>query len=153
MRQYFATIVLLIGSSPAFAHQLHVTARLDGDRVRVEAYYSDDTPAQEARITISNGDQIVAEGQTDEKGVWTCVRPKPGSYAVKAQSVGHAAENSLTISESSAPPPTEPPADDERKQRTKTPWPRLAAGLGMIGGMFIAWLIVRRSLGKAHRAV
>jgi hypothetical protein len=28
------------------------------------------------------------------------------------------------------------------------PWARLAAGLGVIGGVYVAWLIARRALGR-----
>ena len=91
MRLLLIMTVLLVGSSPACAHRLNVRAKIDGDQVRIEAFYDDDMPAQEARITIADGDQIVAAGQTDEKGVWTCACPKPGSYTVRAESVGHAA--------------------------------------------------------------
>ena len=150
MRLFFAAIVFLVGSSPAFAHQLHVVVKIDGDRVRVEAFYGDDTPAQEARITILFEEEIIAQGRTDEKGVWWCERPKAGTYTVNAESVGHAAKEPLIVAESPAAPPTEIPPD-ERKRRTQTPWARLAAGLGMIGGMYIAWLIVRRSLRKVRR--
>jgi hypothetical protein len=61
-----ATAVFLAFTSPALAHRLHVDVKPTGDRVRVEAYYDDGTPAQEARVTITRGDETVAEGRTDE---------------------------------------------------------------------------------------
>ncbi|HEX3152082.1 MAG TPA: hypothetical protein VHR66_28670 [Gemmataceae bacterium] len=151
MRPFIAAIVLLTGSSPAWAHRLHVKPTLVGDQLRVEAYYDDDTPAQEAQVTILMGDDVVAAGRTDEKGVWTGARPQPGTYIVKAESVGHAAKESLVIAEIKSPP-DESPAD-VRKQRTQIPWARLAMGLGMIGGLYVAYLIARRALWKAATSI
>jgi hypothetical protein len=144
---------LLAGTSPAFAHRLHVDLKLAGDQVRVEAFYDDDTPAQEAKITVTQGDQTIAEGRTDEKGVWTCAKPAPGTYLVRAESVGHAAKDTLIVRESNQPPPSEPTsATAERARHTQTPWGRLAAGLAVIGGLWIAWIISRRAMGKANGA-
>jgi len=144
---------LLAGSSPAFAHRLHVDPKVAGDQVRVEAFYDDDTPAQEAKITVTLGDQTIAEGRTDEKGVWTFAKPAPGTYLVRAESVGHAATEALVVPEPDQPPPAEPtPPTDERARRTHTPWGRLAVGLAMIGGLWLAWAISRRAVSKADRA-
>jgi nickel transport protein len=151
MRLFFAVTVLLAGSSPVLAHRLNITAKIEGERVRVEAYYSDDTPAQEARVAIRSGEEIVVEGRTDEQGVWWCARPKAGTYTVTVESIGHAAKESLVVTDAATVPDTE--QTDQRKQRTQTPWGRLAAGLATIGGMYVAWLIVRRSLGRAHRTL
>jgi hypothetical protein len=66
MRLWIATIVLLAASSPALAHRLHVVPKIVGDELRVEAFYDDDTPAQEARIAVLIEDEIAAQGTTDE---------------------------------------------------------------------------------------
>ena len=126
---------------------------LVGDQLRVEAFYDDDTPSQEAKITVTQGDQTIAEGRTDEKGVWTCAKPAPGTYLVRAESVGHAAKESLEVPPTDQPaPPESPPSTDERAKRTHTPWGRLAAGLAVIGGLWVAWIVSRRAMGKASGA-
>lgn len=143
---------LLAGTSPAFAHRLNVRPMMVGDQLRVEAFYDDDTPAQEAKVTVNQGDQTIAEGRTDEKGVWTCARPAPGTYVVRAESVGHAAKETLVVPEPDRPTPTEPiPSTDGRARRTQTPWGRLAAGLAVIGGLWLAWIISRRSVSRTDR--
>jgi hypothetical protein len=71
--------------------------RVKGDRVHVEAFY-DDTPAQQAKIFVENErKQIVAEGRTDERGLWSCPLPMPGNYTVRAESVGHATRETLVV--------------------------------------------------------
>jgi len=142
-----AATLLLVGTSPAFAHRLLSTPRIVGDQLRVEAYYSDDTPAQEAKVTVSRGDEVVAEGRTDEKGAWTCPRPKPGTYTVRVTSTGHAADPETVVVPAEEETVAAPPAD-ERERRTRTPWARLGAGLGIIGGLGIAWLLARRAANR-----
>jgi hypothetical protein len=152
MRLLVAATVLLAGASPAFAHRLRVEPKVIGDQVRVEAFYDDGTPAQEAKVTVA-GDRTVAEGRTDENGVWTCARPEPGTYMVRAESFGHAAKETLVVGEPETAPAAEPtPAQDDRARRTQTPWGRLATGLAVIGALWVAWLISRRAMGKASGA-
>jgi len=147
-----AAVLLLAGASPAFAHRLHVEAKPAGDQIRVEAFYDDGTPAQQAKVWVALGDQTVAEGRTDETGVWTGARPAPGTYTVRAESVGHAAKGTLVVPEPDQAPAAEPTTADERARRTRTPWGRLAAGLAVIGGLWVAWLISRRAMSRASGA-
>jgi hypothetical protein len=149
--RFLTAALLLVGTSPAFAHRLHIDVMPTGDQVRVETYYDDNTPAQEAKITISLGDQTVAEGRTDDKGVWTCAKPAAGTYLVRAESVGHAAKETLVVEPGAQPPAAAPTATDERARRTHTPWGRLAVGLAVIGGLWLAWAISRRAVSKADR--
>jgi len=146
------TALLLSGTTSAFAHRLHVDPKVVGDQLRVEAYYDDDTPAQEAKITVRSGDMTVAEGRTDEKGVWTCPKPAAGKYTVRAESVGHAATESLDINEIAA---SEPVASDESKSaqrlaNTRTPWRNLAVGLGLLGTVCLGWLFTRKAAIRAR---
>lgn len=74
----------------ASAHDLRLTVRLAPQTVRLEAGFDDDTPAQRARVTITDSsDRIVAEGQTDERGVWSCPMLPAGSYTAAVESAGH----------------------------------------------------------------
>jgi hypothetical protein len=118
-------IALLADPTPAFAHRLHVSTRLIGDQIRVEVFYDDDTPAQEAKVTIRLGDQAVGEGRTDDKGVWICPRPQPGTYAVRAESVGHAATEPLVV-----PEPTKPKPKNRPTPPTNAPGGREPPGAG-----------------------
>jgi nickel transport protein len=147
------TALLLTGTSSAFAHRLHVDPKIVGDQLRVEAYYDDDTPAQDARITVRAGDVTVAEGRTDDKGVWTCPKPTGGKYTVRAESVGHAATETLDIGDFAAaaePPATDEPKSAQRLANTRTPWRNLAVGLGLLGTVCVAWLFTRKAANPAR---
>lgn len=140
--------LLLSATSSAFAHRLHVDPKIVGAELRVEAYYDDDTPARDAKITIRAGDVTVAEGRTDDKGVWTCPKPASGKYTVRAESVGHAATESIDIGD--VPAATETPTANEsnssqRVANTRTPWRNLAVGLGLLGTVCVAWLFTRKA--------
>ena len=147
-----AATLLLAGSSPAFAHRLHSGLKLTDDQLRVEAYYSDDAPAQEAKVTVLRGDEVVAEGRTDERGIWTCPRPQPGTYTVRVLSEGHAAAPETIVVPGPGPAPVVGPAPADREERTRTPWGRLGLGLGIIVGLALGWLAARRALGKTGGA-
>jgi hypothetical protein len=130
MRVSIAAITLIaLGATPAFAHKLCVEAKPRTDHVHVEAYYDDDTPAQEAKITIHKGDAVVAEGRTDEKGVWTCMLP-PGHYTVRAETLGHAAKETFDVPERVEE--VAQPSDDQRAENTQFPIWRVVLGLGII---------------------
>ena len=89
---------LLLIASPAFAHKLLTSWKVDGGRVRVEAFFDDDTPAQEAQVVVTDAaDRTVAEGRTDERGVWSFARPAAGSYSVRVESVGHRATARIKV--------------------------------------------------------
>ena len=154
MRFLLAISFVLAAALPAFAHRLHVDPTIVDDQVRVEVYYDDDTPAQQTKVTIKHGEVVIAEGRTDEKGVWTCAKPMAGSYVVYAESVGHTAKIDLVVRDPNAPAiesaPIPPPDSDDREAKTRTPWRRLGMGVGLIVGMGIAALLIRR--GNAKRS-
>jgi hypothetical protein len=151
--------VLLGATSPALAHRLHVDPTIVGNELRVEAFYEDDTPAPDATVTVRMGDATVAQGRTDEKGVWTCPKPAGGTYTVRAESVGHAATETIVIPEAEPGAGQPPPgimSDDStsasRKAKTRTPWRNLALGVGLLGTACVAWLINRKVAGRPRSA-
>jgi hypothetical protein len=148
MRLSIVAIALLtLGASPAFAHKMYVEGKPLTDHVRVEAYYEDDTPAQEAKIKILKDDAVVAEGRTDEKGVWTCVLP-PGHYSVRAETLGHAANCVIEV-----PVRAEevvPPSDDQRAANTRFPIWRVALGLAIIGTLSFLGYVLRHRAKSAR---
>jgi hypothetical protein len=154
MRFCLTTFALLLGTLPALAHRLEVDPRIKDDKLHVEAFYDDNSPAQQAKITVFNGDKIVAEGCTDEKGIWECVKPGPGTYLVKAESLGHAAKETVFVPDekmvASASIPkraddSESNQSDERAKKTETPWWQIFLGLGIIAFCCGLWFVARRT--------
>lgn len=154
MRFCLSTFALLLSALPVFAHRLQVEPLIKGDKLHVEAFYDDNSPAQQAKITVLNGDTVVAEGRTDEKGVWECAKPMPGTYLVKAESLGHAAKATVIVPDekmvaSASVPKRADDSDsiesDARASKTETPWGKIFLGLGIIAFCCGLWFVARRT--------
>ncbi|OWK43199.1 hypothetical protein [Fimbriiglobus ruber] len=155
-RSVLSAGLLLLVPAVASAHAVGIEAKLKGERVVVEAYYDDDSPAADAKIAVTgeNG-QLVAEGKTDAKGVWSFPTPVGGKYQVAVNAGdGHSAKTSITIPPQASPNPattTEPstttipnPAGDDTAKivsdgptRAETTgsrrWLMAVVGVGVIG--------------------
>src|SRR5438067_1194458 len=105
--------------------------KVRGDRVEVEAFYDDDTPARNARVTVTDaaGNKI-AEGLTDAQGRWSFSKPATGTITVIADAgAGHRYQADFDIPPN---PPTAAPTDDDqpirtgpsRAELTAIPWAR-----------------------------
>jgi hypothetical protein len=133
----------------AAAHALGAECKLVGDRVEVEAFYDDDTPAREARVSVRDGHkQAIAEGRTDSQGRWSFARPAAGTYEVVVEAGGgHRAQVQITIPEADAGTPAAPETistGPTREEFTRFPWPKVALGLAAIGVFSLALWVVRR---------
>ena len=95
------TTLLALLALPAFAHAhaVGVTAKLVGGSVRVEAFFDDDEPAADAKVTVRDAaGTLVAEGTTDAAGVWSFATPPAGKYAVRLDAGdGHATTTVVTV--------------------------------------------------------
>jgi hypothetical protein len=147
-------VAALGAAAHADAHGLDALCKFNGDRVELEAYFDDDTPARQADVSVKDAaGQIVAQGQTDAAGHWSFARPVPGVYHVIVDAgAGHRKRMELTIprdSESSeADTAVENPA--QRTDFTRRHWPQLAMGLAIIAGLgLVAWGLLRlRPVGR-----
>jgi nickel transport protein len=157
-----AALLTAVGPGRASAHALGAEAKLKGDRVEVEAYFSDDTPARAASVTVTDEvARTVAEGKTDDAGRWQFPRPAGGQYRVSVDAGdGHKARVRLTIPPGPAAVSTDSPgtdapgspADDEtvsdgpsRAEFTRMPWERIVIGLGAIALIAaVGWTALRR---------
>lgn len=152
MKSLAALLLVMLNSPAADAHALGVTAKLRGNRVEVEAYYSDDTPARDAKVTVrDHAGQVVAEGRTDDQGKWQFAKPAPGPYAVTVDAgAGHVKTEKVLVPAVLPPGPTGPISDGpSRAQFTMFPWRRMALGLAIIAALAIAaWL----ALGRLRRS-
>lgn len=99
MRAPFAVLVVaavavaLVSAGTAHAHDLRLTVKLPPETPEVlllEAAFDDDTPADEAKVTLTDATgAVIATAKTDEKGVSRLTRPGPGKYKATAEAFGH----------------------------------------------------------------
>ncbi|MCE9529871.1 MAG: hypothetical protein K8T89_01825 [Planctomycetes bacterium] len=153
LRSVVPLIALGITAAPAHAHRMMLEVKLKDQRLRVEAFYDDDTPAQLAKILVENAQKdIVVQGVTDEKGVWNCLIPASGEYTIRAEARdGHFAKERLTIPPTGTEisPALVPPS---REETTQTPWLKMAIGLGLITLLFTTLWFFRRNAAPSAAA-
>lgn len=112
-------------------HGLLLRLTLENERVTVEAFFDDDTPAAQAKVTLSSAAGItLLSGVTDERGRFTIPEKiADGSYRVIIDAgAGHRAEKPLTIpfgASAAVPEPT-------REEMTRTPWLKIGIGLAVL---------------------
>jgi nickel transport protein len=164
---------LVFAAVPAGAHELPhalgAEAKLKGDRVEVEAYFSDNTPARDARVAVHDAaEKAVADGRTDDQGRWHFARPAAGKYHVVVDAGdGHRARIAVTIpadQAGTATATTASPSDADcdcctdgvivstgpsRAEFTRWPWERVALGLSLIALAAFGWRAFRRSAPAA----
>lgn len=157
-----AVVAVFLLPSIAFAHGIGVEAKLKGDRVHVEAFFDDDTPGSDAKVTITDSDaKVVAEGKTDAKGMWSFPAPAPGKYKVAVDAGGgHLAKTTLTIppgATPTSPAPTKPAELEvivsDGPTRAETTGPRRAlmavVGVAVIG--LLTWGVRFAARRKSQR--
>jgi hypothetical protein len=159
----FASTAIFVIPTSAFAHGVGVACTINADKVEVEAFYDDDSPAFKAKVQVVNANEdVIATGITDKDGKWTFATPAPGKYQVRLDAgAGHRAKKALHIPgeepkfevPTEAPPPTvTPTAEPEtRAEMTRTPWLRIGVGLGAIFVGSIAVIGVMQWRAANHR--
>jgi len=108
----------------------------------VTAYFSDDDPADKAKITITDeSGEVIASGTTDETGVWTFPRPsKGGMYTATVESIGHREVVRFPIAE-----PGLLDVGGEYTGWRMNKWLGIAIGLTlMLGGSALFWYVRRK---------
>jgi len=94
--------VAVLAPGRASAHDLRAVVKLPGDALVVEAGFDDETPAQGAKVTIADaGGNVVAAGETDERGVCRLANLTPGKYTAVVEAVGHRDEVAFEVAGSS----------------------------------------------------
>src|SRR5262245_25012597 len=155
MCRRFAISLILFVIMPSFARahdvSLECKQQKGTNKVFVEAFFDDDTPAASAKLEVFDAaKKAIASGKTDAKGLWSFEAPAPGEYRVMLDAgAGHKAEAKITVR-----PWTNPPADSKgstpiqegpsRQEFTRFPWLKVSIGVGVIALFSIAFLISRR---------
>jgi nickel transport protein len=140
----------------ASAHALGAECRLKGDKVHVEAYFEDDTPAQQAAVRVLDAEEHeIVKGQTDVKGFWSFDAPPPGRYQVIIDAgAGHRVVQKLTISErgiagqTSQAPPAQVGDAPSREEFTSFPWLKVLLGVGTIAVLAAAFMLSRQASAR-----
>lgn len=175
-----ATLLVALLTAPrADGHALGAECKQNGNRVELEAYYDDDTPARDARVRVEDTDKkVVGEGRTNGNGRWPFAKPAPGKYVIIVDAgAGHRTQLKITISSSGETPslsasgskneececcadPASPAAGGSqdsitvsdgprRDQFTGSHWLQISIGLLAIGGLSAAVWITRRMMSRA----
>lgn len=134
---------VLVGAGRAGAHGLHAKLDYSGDPIKLEAYYDEELPADFADVTVTDADgTVVLRGKTDERGLWSFPRPKPGAYKLTVEQIGHIARAKFEI----AGGPAESGAPTVYDGRPLNKWIGLSAGLLIIFCISgVTWLRRRRA--------
>ena len=113
------------------AHALGAECKVRADRVELEAYFSDDTPAPGAAVTVADSaNHVVTEGKTDDYGKWSFPIPAAGRYEITIDAGdGHRVVRPLVVSASNSVGTDGP----SREEFTRIPWLRVSIGLLVIG--------------------
>ncbi len=131
-------------ASPARGHDLKLDFQFTATEVRFVAAYDDDTPAEEAKVTLSTAEGVeVAKGVCDDKGVWATPLPPPGKYVVVVRDGGHRDRKEFTIhppAAAAAEPVVEVTYERWRIGKTLG----LSVGLGVLLGGSLLYVVLRR---------
>lgn len=154
---FISIAICMVAVSPACAHGLLVTCKLQGGKVEVQVFYDDRTDAAKAKVQLvnDNGEEI-ATGVTNDKGKCWLKTPAPGKYVVHADAgAGHRAKKELVVPlgmktepvgmvETPGTSPGQNSVNDEREELTRTPWLKIGIGLATIVALSGAFLIATR---------
>lgn len=125
-RRMLAVVAFVMLPVVASAHGLDMVLKVADRTVTVTLLFDDDEPCAGATVKVLNAaNEVVIEGKSDAKGVWTFPAPAPGDYMVRAKADdGHAAKQPLTIT-----------ADPTPAEQPETPRPPrlLYLGVGLLG--------------------
>jgi hypothetical protein len=148
--------LFILGAAPtvARAHSLGVEARQVIQRVEVEAFFSDNTPARAARVQIvDDAGELLGTATTDDKGKCSLRAPNPGHYQLIVDAGdGHRKQVPLRIV-GTLPPPEANPAlvvGVPREEFTRFPWERVVIGVGVIALFAGVFWWSRHTTKKAH---
>jgi hypothetical protein len=143
----WALIIFGLLTGDSMAHKLMVSAVLEGNDLKVQAFFPDGSPAQEIPVTAAPADgSPPLTGQTDAQGYCRFTGIRPGTYLVAAgDPLGHRGETKVVIPGAAAPAPQAPaeaaPGAGSASPSPAAyageplPWTNILAGLGFIFGL------------------
>lgn len=88
-------ILLLLTLVP---HDLCAKVERQGNQLQIEAWFDNDTPADQAVVRILQKEKVICESKTDDRGLCSMPAPDPGSYVLQVHaSGGHRTEVPFSI--------------------------------------------------------
>lgn len=135
------------------AHDLGIEVKVRGDKVELEVFFDDGTPAALAPIKVTTSNQtLLVEGKTDAEGRWSFSTPEPGHYRITADAgPGHRRSVDLTIPASiSNETMTQ---GTPRSEFTRTRWKGLALGTCLLAMLPLLARMVSRSVRPQGGAI
>ena len=130
----------LVTPARAEAHGMHADVDVTNDPSKLLAYFDENLPAEFADVTVTDADgTVVLTDKTDEHGVWTFPRPKPGTYVLTVRAGrGHVAKREFTVGAGE-------PEQTVFTGRRLNKWVGLTIGVGvLLGASGVSWLLRRR---------
>jgi hypothetical protein len=132
-----ALCVVLCAPAVSSAHQLNVAVKVSPTEVRVEADYEGEDPVQDGAVTLTDANGVVvATGKTDDRGIWTCPRPSPGTYTVVVEQAGHRTKRTFDVPADGGTATAEPQRLDRRLG--------ILLGLGVVLGASLLFKFARK---------
>jgi len=143
---FLATLALVRSVS---AHALGAECKVRADRIEVEAFFSDDTPAPGAAVAVADSaNRVISEGKTDDYGKWSFALPAAGRYEITIDAGdGHRVTRALVVPAAGSAATDGP----SREEFTRTPWAMVALGLAAIAVVAVGLRIVLPRLRPAAR--
>lgn len=69
-------------------HDLCAKVERQGNQLLIEAWFDNDTPADQAAVRILQNEKVISESKTDERGLCSMPSPDPGSYVLQVHAGG-----------------------------------------------------------------
>ena len=147
MNQRFLFVVLLLFLAPGFlqAHGLGATWKVSGDKLLIEAYFDDDSEAQDAKVQLlDKQEKVVAQAKTDARGQCALPAPSPGNYHLVIDAgAGHRHREELVIPEN--PAANQESTAPKREDKARILWTRAAIVVAILAAFaFASWFSMRQ---------
>jgi hypothetical protein len=151
-------LALLLCVSHVEAHALKADVRVGKDKITVESFFDDNTPAVQALVRVLDPNKkVVAEAKTNVDGYCALPLPPPGEYQLVVDAgAGHRTTMPITIVGADRThdqtDPTEQTAardSDTRVGDDSSRWLKIAIGLSAIAALSIGYILSRRFSSRA----
>ncbi len=79
-------------------HNLCAKVKIEGTNLRIEAFFDNETPADNAKVKLLSNKKTLQEAMTDERGLCSIPAPGAGNYTIDVNAGGgHRTEVTFTI--------------------------------------------------------